>query len=140
MKRLRKFRNISMKKIDRVKKWFVEEGFDIALDKREADRIYTRKVDGDFEAHLIALSCGDPPSGFSRWSLRLLADKAVELEYIDSISHEAVWRILKKNELKPWQQKGWLIPTEHNFSCLRTTERKVYGDNYRKKNKARLGD
>lgn len=88
--------NISMKKIDRVKKRFVEEGFDIALDKRKADRIYTKKADGDFEAHLIALSCGDPPEGFSRWSLRLLADKAVELEYVDSISHEAVRRILKK--------------------------------------------
>lgn len=88
--------NISMKKIDRVKKRFVEEGFDIALDKRKADRMYTKKADGDFEAHLIALSCGDPPEGFSRWSLRLLADKAVELEYIDSISHEAVRRILKK--------------------------------------------
>lgn len=88
--------NISMKKIDRVKKRFVEEGFDIALDKRKADRIYTKKADGDFEAHLIALSCGNPPEGFSRWSLRLLADKAVELEYIESISHEAVRRILKK--------------------------------------------
>lgn len=88
--------NISMRKIDRVKRRFVEEGFDIALDKRKADRIYTKKADGDFEAHLIALSCGDPPEGFSRWSLRLLADKAVELEYVDSISHEAVRRILKK--------------------------------------------
>lgn len=88
--------NISMKKIDRVKKRFVEEGFDIALDKRKADRVYTKKADGDFEAHLIALSCGNPPEGFSRWSLRLLADKVVELEYIDSISHEAIRRILKK--------------------------------------------
>ncbi len=88
--------NISMKKIDRVKKRFIEEGFDAALDKRKADRIYTKKADGDFEAHLIALSCGNPPEGFSRWSLRLLADKAVELEYIDSISHEAVRRIFKK--------------------------------------------
>lgn len=88
--------NISMKKIDRVKKRFVEEGFDLALDKRKADRIYEKKVDGEFEAHLIALSCSEPPEGFSRWSLRLLADKAVELSYIDSISHEAVRRILKK--------------------------------------------
>jgi transposase len=88
--------NISMKKIDRVKKRFVEEGFDLALDKRKADRIYEKKADGEFEAHLIALSCSEPPEGFSRWSLRLLADKAVELSYIDSISHEAVRRILKK--------------------------------------------
>ena len=98
--------NISMKKIDRVKKRFVEEGFDIALDKRIADRIYTKKADGDFEAHLIALSCGDPPEGFSRWSLRLLADKAVELEYIDSISHEAVRRILKKTNSSLGSRKG----------------------------------
>jgi transposase len=98
--------NISMKKIDRVKKRFVEEGFDIALDKRKADRIYTRKADGDFEAHLIALSCGDPPEGFSRWSLRLLADKAVELEYVDSISHEAVRRILKKTNSSLGSKKG----------------------------------
>lgn len=91
-----KILNISMKKIDRVKKRFVEEGLEIALNKRKADRIYTKKADGDFEAHLIALSCGDPPEGYSRWSLRLLADKVVELEYIDSISHEAVRRILKK--------------------------------------------
>ena len=98
--------NISMKKIDRVKKRFVEEGIDIALDKRKADRIYKRKADGDFEAHIIALSCGDPPEGFSRWSLRLLADKAVELEYIDRISHEAIRRILKKTNLSLGSKKG----------------------------------
>ena len=91
--------NISMRKIDRVKKRFVEEGFDMALDKRKADRVYEKKTDGDFEAHLIALSCGDPPEGFARWSLRLLADKMVELNYIDSISHEAIRRILKKSNL-----------------------------------------
>lgn len=88
--------NISMKKIDRVKKRFVEEGFDFALDRRKGGRVYEKKADGDFEAHLVALSCSDPPEGFARWSLRLLAEKAVELEYIDSISHEAVRRILKK--------------------------------------------
>jgi hypothetical protein len=98
--------NISMKKIDRVKKRFVEEGFDRALDKRKADRVYTKKADGDFEAHLIALSCGDPPEGYSRWSLRLLADKAVELEYIDSISHEAVRRILKKTNSSLGNKRG----------------------------------
>jgi hypothetical protein len=91
--------NISMRKIDRVKKRFVENGFDAALDKKKADRIYEKKADGDFEAHLIAMSCGDPPEGFARWSLRLLADKAVEMNYIDSISHEAVRRILKKTNL-----------------------------------------
>jgi hypothetical protein len=88
--------HISMRKIDRVKKRFVEEGFDAALDKKMGDRIYAKKTDGDFEAHLVALSCGEPPEGFARWSLRLLADKVVELNYVDSISHETVRRILKK--------------------------------------------
>jgi len=97
--------NISMRKIDRVKKRFVEEGFDIALSGRKSGRVYERKVDGDFEAHLVALSCSDPPEGFARWSLRLLADKVVELNYIDSISHEAVRRILKKTNLSPGGKK-----------------------------------
>ena len=88
--------NISMKKIDRLKKRFVEEGLDIALKGKKGSRVYPKKADGDFEAHLVALSCSDPPEGFARWSLRLLADRVVELEYIDSISHETVRRILKK--------------------------------------------
>lgn len=89
---------ISMRKIDRVKKRFVEGGLDAALDKRTGNRIYAKKTDGDFEAHLIALSCSEPPEGFARWSLRLLADKVVELNYIDNISHETVRRILKKRD------------------------------------------
>ena len=55
--------NISMKKIDRVKKRFVEEGFDVALNGRKGSRIYAKKADGDFEAHLVALSCSEPPEG-----------------------------------------------------------------------------
>ncbi len=88
--------NISMKKIDRVKRRFVEEGFDVTLNGKKGSRVYAKKADGDFEAHLVALSCSEPPEGFARWSLRLLADKVVELNYIDSISHEAVRRVLKK--------------------------------------------
>jgi len=90
--------NISMKKIDRVKRRFVLEGIDTALNRRKGSRTYTKKLDGDFEAHLVALSCSEPPEGFARWSLRLLVDKVVELNYIDGISHEAVRRILKKTK------------------------------------------
>ncbi len=86
----------SMRKIDRVKKRFVMEGIDAALDKKKGNRIYEKKADGDFEAHLVAISCGEPPEGFARWSLRMLADKVVELGYIDSISYETVRGILKK--------------------------------------------
>jgi hypothetical protein len=85
--------NTSMREIDRVKKRFVEEGLDVALNDRKGSRIYVKKVDGDFEAHLVALSCSEPPEGFARWSLRLLADKVIELDYIGSISHEAVRRV-----------------------------------------------
>ena len=87
---------ISMRKIDRVKKSFVIDGLDVALNGRKGSRVYAKKVDGDFEAHLVALSCSKPPEGFARWSLRLLADQVVELNYIDSISHESIRRILKK--------------------------------------------
>jgi len=82
--------------MNRVKKRFIEEGFDIALNGRKMKRAYARKADGDFEAHLVALSCSGPPEGFTRWSLRLLADRVVELNYIDSISHETVRQVLKK--------------------------------------------
>ena len=87
---------VSLKKIDRIKRRFVEEGLEVALDKRKAEREYVKKADGDFEAPLVALSCSTPPEGHARWSLRLLADQAVELGYIDSVSHETVRRVLKK--------------------------------------------
>jgi len=96
-----RFLNISMRKIDRVKKRFVEEGLEVALNGKESERVYSKKVDGDLEAHIVALSCSEPPEGFARWSLRLLADKAVELGYVEDISHETVRRTLNKNEIKP---------------------------------------
>ena len=98
--------NVSMKKIDRVKKRFVEDGLDITLNGRKGSRLYKKKADGDFEAHLVALSCSDPPEGFNRWSLRLLADKVVELDYIDSISHETIRRVLKKTKSNLGSEKG----------------------------------
>jgi hypothetical protein len=97
---------IGMRKIDRVKKRFIEEGLDITLNGKKASRIYTKKADGDFEAHLVALSCSDPPEGFSRWSLRLLADKVVELDYIDNISYEAIRQVLKKTKLNRGAKKA----------------------------------
>ena len=97
-KEISKVLNISMKKIDRVKKRFVEDGLDITLNGIKGSRIYVKKVDGDFEAHLVALSCGDPPEGFARWSLRLLADKVVELDYIDNVSYETIRQVLKKTK------------------------------------------
>jgi hypothetical protein len=71
------------------------------LGRKKPNRAYKRKVDGDFEAHLVALSCSKPPEGFARWSLRLLADRVVELDYIDSVSHETVRCVLKKTKSSP---------------------------------------
>jgi hypothetical protein len=90
---------IGMRKIDRVKKRFVESGMDITLNGRKGRRVYAKKADGDFEAHLVALSCGDPPEGFAKWSLRLLADQVVQLQYIDKVSHETIRQVLKKTKL-----------------------------------------
>jgi len=90
---------IGMRTIDRVKKRFVEEGLESALKMAPTSRVYDKLVDGDMEAHLIALACGEPHEGFARWSLRLLADKLVELRFSDGISYETVRRTLKKTNL-----------------------------------------
>lgn len=92
---------IGERTIDRVKRKFVEEGFDAALENKPTTRVYKRKADGDVEAHLIALSCSEAPEGFSRWTLRLLAQKMVELEYAEEMSHETVRRVLKKTNYVP---------------------------------------
>jgi len=93
-----KILNIGMRTIDRVKKLFVEEGFETAVygKMRERKQAHNRIIDGDIEAYLIALSCSDPPDGYSKWSLRLLAGRMVELQYVESISYETVRRTLKK--------------------------------------------
>ena len=90
---------VGMRTIDRVKKKFVEEGFEASLERRPTQRLYDLKMDGDTEAKLVTLCCSDPPKGFAKWSLRLLADKMVELKYVESISHVTVRSVLKKTNL-----------------------------------------
>ncbi len=90
---------INTKTVERVKKRFVEEGFEECIDRKPYPKLEPKKVDGDFEAHLIAISCSKAPEGMARWSLRMLADKMVELKYIDSVSHETVRQVLKKTKL-----------------------------------------
>lgn len=92
---------IGMRTIDRVKKKFVEEGYEAALENRATTRVYERKADGEVEAHLVALSCSKAPEGFSKWFLRLLADKMAELKYVENISYETVRRVLKKTNYVP---------------------------------------
>jgi transposase len=91
--------NINTKTVERLKQRFVEEGFESCLGRKPYPEVTNIKTDGDFEAHLIALSCSEAPEGYAKWSLRLLADKMVELNYVDNISHEAVRKALKKTKL-----------------------------------------
>ncbi len=90
---------VSQPTISRIRKQYVEEGLEAALNRRAPNREYHRKLDGEQEARLIALACGAPPEGYARWSLRLLADKVVELEIADEVSYQTVGRILKKTSL-----------------------------------------
>ena len=90
---------IGMRTIDRIKKKFIEEGIEATLERRPTSRVYERKIDGEVEAKLVTLCCSEPPKGFAKWSFRLLADKMVELKYVDSISHVKVREVLKKTNL-----------------------------------------
>ena len=85
--------------VERIRKRFVEEGLEAALRPKPSLRVYERKMDGQAEAHLIALACGAAPEGRSRWTLRLLSDRMVALEHVESVSHETVRRVLKKTRL-----------------------------------------
>ena len=82
--------------VERLRKRFVEYGLEAALERQPSPRVYQRLLDGRAEAHLIALACSEAPEGRSRWTLRLLADRLVALEVVDSISHMTVSRTLKK--------------------------------------------
>ena len=89
--------DVTIQTIERVRKQLVEDGLEAVLNRRKyVQKVSRKKLDGDAEAHLIALACSETPEGYTRWSLRLLADRMVELGYIESISHEAVRRVLKK--------------------------------------------
>jgi transposase len=87
---------VSVPTIERVRQRFVLEGLEAALRPRPARGRKPRKLDGAGEARLIALACSEPPAGHGQWSLRLLADTLVELEYVEAISHETVRQVLKQ--------------------------------------------
>lgn len=102
---IEKMLEVSNPRIWRIKKAFVEEGLEVALNGKKGSRVYKRRLDGDAEAHLIALSCSEPPEGRSQWSVRLLADKMVELKYVDKVSPATVCRTLKKTNLSRGKNK-----------------------------------
>jgi transposase len=87
---------VSVRTIERVRERFVEQGLGAALLPKPSRRVYARKLDGEREAPLLALACARPPAGKARWTLRLLAERMVELEHVDTVSHETVRQTLKK--------------------------------------------
>ncbi len=99
----------------RVRRRFLEQGFEDALSRRpQPERPEKRILNGVHEAHLIALCCGPQPEGRARWSMRLLADRFVQIGEVETVSYETVRRTLSKNELKPWLKEYWCIPPKSN--------------------------
>lgn len=92
--------NIGQSTVERIRKKYFENDLEYAINRKPSSREYKRKIDGKTEAYLIALSCGDVPKGYAKWTMRLLADRLVKLEQveIESVSHETVRQVLKKND------------------------------------------
>ena len=95
--------DVSRPTVERIRRKYVTEGLKVALNRKQPDRDYQRKIDGRDEAHLIALVCGGPPEGYAKWSMRLLAERFVALEQVEveTVSHETVRQVLKKMNLSP---------------------------------------
>jgi len=87
--------------VERIRKRLVTEGFEAALQRRPVDHSGRRLLDGDAEANLVTLACSKPPDGRNSWTLRLLADKIVELKVVEHCSKDTVHRVLKKTNLSP---------------------------------------
>ena len=93
--------DVGMSTVARVRQTAVQEGLSAALQRKLPKRVYTRSLDGASEAHLVALACSAPPEGAGRWTLRLLAERMVELDYVEAVSHETVRQTLKKTNSNP---------------------------------------
>jgi transposase len=89
--------DVHQRTVSRLRQRCVEQGLQAALERQPRKRERSRVLDGDGEAQLVALMCGEPPPGQSRWTLQLAADRLVELDVVESISHEAVRQVLKKH-------------------------------------------
>ena len=88
--------DVSSLTVYNVRKNYIEGGLERAILRKKPERVYERRLDGEGEAHLIALACSEPPEGYERWSLRLLKDRIIRLEIVENISHETIRQTLKK--------------------------------------------
>ena len=114
--------------IHRLRQRLVEDGLEAALARQPPARTKPRKLDGAQEARLVAIACSQAPEGRASWTLRLLADKLVELELVESIGRGNRAADAQKNDLKPWLKEQWVIPPEANaeFVCAMEDVLEVY--------------
>jgi len=89
--------DITKRTVERVRERCVSDGLELALQRRPRSRERTPRLDGDAEAHLLQIACSEAPEGRARWTLRLLSERLVELQIVDSVTHETVRQVLKKN-------------------------------------------
>lgn len=92
---------ISSTSVYQIRRRYYQRGMKGTVARKKPDRVYERCLDGEAEAHLIAMTCSEPPEGYGRWTLRLLRDEMVALEYVESVSHETIRTTLKKTNLSP---------------------------------------
>lgn len=88
--------DISVSTIERVRRRLVEQGLEAAVNRKPQEQRKAKRLDGEGEAQLIAIACSEAPEGRTHWSLRLLAERMVELQYVETVSHETVRQTLKK--------------------------------------------
>ena len=110
---------VTTQTVERTRQSLVEDGFEAALNRKPATNHRKRIIQGEEEAYLIALACAEPPEGCCRWTLKLLANKMIELNYIESVSPETIRTTLKKTKLSLGKKKEWCIPPIANaeFVC-----------------------
>jgi len=127
--------SLSKSTINKVITGYQAQGITCIYRKKRCTPPVEGKITGEVEAHLIALACHNPPEGYCKWTLRLLADRMVQLDYIDSISHTTVGTVLKKNCLKPHLVEEWCIPKEQSsdFAACMEDVLEVYSRPYDEK-------
>lgn len=96
---------VSIRSIERLRQRFCLEGLEIALEGKKREKFKEKKLSGEVEAKLSMLACSNPPEGYEHWTLQLLADRMIALDYIDSISHTSVGTLLKKMRLNPGEKR-----------------------------------
>ena len=124
--------NTSKQTVCRVLKEYKVSGIECIYRKKRSTPPVESKVTGEVEAHLIALACHNPPEGYCRWTLRLLSERMAEMNYIDSISHTTIGKVLKENSLKPHLVGEWCIPKEQSadFAACMEDVLEVYSRPY----------